>query len=51
MDKIENIELTFLSLDDYQELKKAMVEAYATMPNSYWRESQIQSLISIFPEG
>jgi len=28
-----------------------MIEAYTTMPNSYWRESQIQSLISIFPEG
>jgi len=49
--KIENIELSFLSLDDYQELKKAMIESYASMPNSYWREHQIESLISRFPEG
>ena len=48
---IENIELTFLSLDDYQELKKAMIEAYSSMPNSYWKEQQINSLISRFPEG
>jgi len=51
MVEIENIELTFLSLDDYQELKKAMIEAYSSMPNSYWKEQQINSLISRFPEG
>ncbi|WP_372800740.1 GNAT family N-acetyltransferase [Lutibacter sp.] len=51
MKNIENIELTFLSIDDYQELKKAMIESYTTMPNSYWREHQIESLIDRFPEG
>lgn len=51
MKEIENIELTYLSLDDYQELKEAMIESYTTMPNSYWREEQIKNLISIFPEG
>ncbi|WP_347173790.1 carbon-nitrogen hydrolase family protein [Polaribacter uvawellassae] len=48
---IENIELQFLTLDDYKALKKAMIEAYATMPDSYWRESQIKALIDKFPEG
>ncbi len=48
---IENIELSFLSLEDYQELKEAMIEAYATMPDMYWREQQIKRLIEIFPEG
>jgi predicted amidohydrolase len=48
---IENIELTFLSLDDYQELKAAMIESYTTMPNAYWKESHIKSLIDRFPEG
>lgn len=48
---IENIELQFLTLNDYQELKDAMIEAYATMPNSYWKESHIKSLIEKFPEG
>lgn len=51
IEKIENIELQFLTIKDYQELKHAMIEAYSTMPNSYWGESQIQSLISKFPDG
>ena len=51
MKKIENIELSFLSLDDYQELKKAMIESYTNMPNSYWKEHHIKSLIDQFSEG
>ncbi len=31
---IENIELNFLTISDYQELKEAMIEAYSSMPNS-----------------
>lgn len=49
--EIENIELKFLSLEDYQELKETMIEVYHTMPDSYWRESQIKALTSKFPEG
>lgn len=48
---IENIELKYLSLEDYQELKSAMIEAYKSMPNSYWKESHIKSLIEKFPDG
>lgn len=51
MDKIENIALTYLSMEDYQELKQAMIESYITMPNQYWREYQIKDLIDKFPEG
>ncbi|MEZ5084641.1 MAG: carbon-nitrogen hydrolase family protein [Bacteroidales bacterium] len=51
MKEIENIELAFLSLDDYQELKEAMIESYTSMPNSYWKEHHIKSLIDRFPEG
>jgi predicted amidohydrolase/GNAT superfamily N-acetyltransferase len=51
MESIENIELTYLSLDDYQELKSTMIDAYTSMPNSYWKEEHIAELISIFPEG
>lgn len=50
-EEIENIELTFLSIDDYDELKEAMIEAYANMPNSYWEKKHISALISKFPEG
>ncbi|MCC5816497.1 MAG: bifunctional GNAT family N-acetyltransferase/carbon-nitrogen hydrolase family protein [Leptospira sp.] len=48
---IENIELKFLTMDDYQELKDAMIEAYPNMPDSYWKVHHIQSLIDKFPEG
>jgi len=48
---IENIELLFLKINDYQELKETMIDAYTNMPNSYWQEHQIKSLIERFPEG
>jgi predicted amidohydrolase len=46
-----HIDLSFLTIEDYKELKAAMIEAYSNMPNSYWKESHIQSLIDKFPEG
>jgi len=49
--EIDNIELTFLSIDDYAELKDAMIVAYQSMPDSYWKESQIESLIQKFRKG
>lgn len=51
MKEIENIELAFLSINDYQELKKAMIESYTNMPGSFWTEEQINKLINLFPEG
>ena len=49
--EIENVELSFLNLDDYQELKTAMIQSYTSMPDSYWREKQIKTLIDRFPDG
>lgn len=51
MDKIENVELKYLTLEDFEELKQATEAAYHSMPGSYWRKKQIAKLISIFPEG
>ncbi len=51
MKEIENIKLNYLSLDDYDELKEAMIEAYSNMPNAYWKKHHIDSLIKKFPEG
>jgi len=51
LEEIENIELAYLNLRDYQELKQAMILAYETMPDEYWEEEHIQSLIQKFPEG
>ena len=49
--EIENIELSYLSLKDYKELKEAMIEAYSSMPDMFWEEKQIKKLIDLFPEG
>ncbi|MBP9151225.1 MAG: bifunctional GNAT family N-acetyltransferase/carbon-nitrogen hydrolase family protein [Flavobacteriales bacterium] len=49
--EIENIELKFLTVDDYEELKTAMIDSYTTMPNSVWKEEHINSLIHKFPDG
>jgi len=51
LEEIENIELYRLELKDYEELKEVMRSSYHTMPEMYWRESQIHSLIQKFPEG
>ncbi|AQS93096.1 carbon-nitrogen hydrolase [Polaribacter sp. BM10] len=51
IENIENIELHYLTLNDYKQLKEAMIEAYASMPDSYWKEYQIKALIDKFPEG
>ena len=49
--EIENIELKFLNLEDYKELKEAMLSSYTNMPGSYWKEEQIEKLVVKFPEG
>jgi len=51
MQEIENIELTYLTLDDYEELKKAMIQSYTNFPDSVWGKPQIKALIDRFQEG
>ncbi|WP_336517354.1 bifunctional GNAT family N-acetyltransferase/carbon-nitrogen hydrolase family protein [Pollutibacter soli] len=40
-----------LTIDDYKELKAAMVQAYASMGGQYWGEAALNRLISKFPDG
>lgn len=49
--EIENIKLRYLNLNDYQELKVAMIESYASLPDNFWEENEIKRLIEKFPEG
>jgi predicted amidohydrolase/GNAT superfamily N-acetyltransferase len=49
--QIDNIELEYLSLDDYQELKEVMTSIYRPLPDSYWEEEEIETLIDKFPKG
>ena len=51
MEEIENIALSYLSIGDYQELKEAMIESYTSLPDAYWKKTEISKLISVFPEG
>ncbi len=48
---IDNIELVFLKMDDYEEIREIMKEAYSNMPETYWKEEHIKTLINKFPEG
>lgn len=48
---IGNVELKYLKISDYQEMKSAMIEAYHEVDDPYWEKYQIQTLIDKFPEG
>jgi len=45
------IELGHLKLEDYQELRKAMEQAYAGIGGDYWPHDAIARLLDLFPEG
>ena len=49
--KIENIELKYLTVDDFEELKSATLESYGGILDSFWKKGHIERLTSIFPEG
>ena len=48
---IENIELFYLTLEDFEALKEANIQSYGAMPNSYWKIEEIDRLVKLFPEG
>ena len=49
--KIENIELKFLTVDDFEELKSATLESYGGVLDSFWKKEHIERLTTIFAEG
>ncbi len=51
MQEIESVEISYLKISDYQELKASMQEAYANWPGAFWKESHLQKLFDVFPEG
>lgn len=48
---IHNIELVFLTIEDYDDIKASMQEAYPHMKDAYWKKHHIETLINKFPEG
>lgn len=50
-DNIEQIELKYLSLQDFEALKEVFVEIYGDAPDAYWRKDELKNLIDLFPTG
>jgi predicted amidohydrolase/ribosomal protein S18 acetylase RimI-like enzyme len=48
---IENIELKYLTVDDFEELKSATLESYGGVLDSYWKKDHINKLTTMFPKG
>ncbi|MCX7998077.1 MAG: bifunctional GNAT family N-acetyltransferase/carbon-nitrogen hydrolase family protein [Leptospiraceae bacterium] len=46
-----NVEIRNLTLDDYDNLKNSMIEAYKNWPGSYWKQEDIIKLLQVFPDG
>lgn len=46
-----NIELRKLTLEDYNDLKSSMEQAYDTLGGQTWSKTAIAKLLKIFPEG
>ncbi|GAB5550842.1 MAG: bifunctional GNAT family N-acetyltransferase/carbon-nitrogen hydrolase family protein [Saprospiraceae bacterium] len=51
MQQINQVEVRNLKIEDYEELKASMLDAYTDIEAHYWRKPQIQKLIDVFPEG
>ena len=49
--EIEKVELKYLTLQKYKQLRVLMEEAYAVLPEAAWERHEIKKLIDVFPEG
>lgn len=46
-----NIETRKLALEDYDDLKESMLQAYDTLGGQIWSKATISKLLKLFPEG
>jgi len=51
MQDIQSVEVRYLKMSDYQELKDSMDQAYGNWPGADWEELYVQKLLNVFPEG
>ena len=49
--EIENIEISYLTLESFKELLPFMVDSYKHISDEMWSEEKIEKLIKIFPDG
>jgi hypothetical protein len=45
LETIDNIELAYLTADDYQELKSLVEAAYPNMRDLHWNRTEIEKLV------
>ena len=50
-ERIDTINLEYLKVKDFEELKEIMIAVYPNIPDPYWKKKDLQKLVSIFPEG
>ncbi|MCW3807906.1 carbon-nitrogen hydrolase family protein [Plebeiibacterium marinum] len=50
-EEISDVQLSYLNINDYSELKEVMISSYHALDNAYWAMDKIEKLIEIFPEG
>lgn len=46
-----NIEIRKLTIEDYNDLRESMLQAYDASGNGIWSKANIQNLLNIFPDG
>ncbi|MEX2457165.1 MAG: GNAT family N-acetyltransferase, partial [Balneolaceae bacterium] len=51
MKTIEKIDLEYLKLSDYKELKKLMLRCYPDMQDAAWERKHVEKLTTTFTEG
>ncbi|MCI5066666.1 bifunctional GNAT family N-acetyltransferase/carbon-nitrogen hydrolase family protein [bacterium] len=51
VEPIQHVVVEPLRLDDYEDIRKSMEEAYAQSGMEVWKRSSIERLIKLFPEG
>ena len=49
--RIEQVELKYLSLSDFEALKEVFIEIYGDATDAYWKKSELKQLIAKFPDG
>lgn len=49
--EIENVEISYLNITNFRELRPSMADSYKYISDDTWSEEQIRKLIDIFPEG
>ncbi|MEZ4983705.1 MAG: bifunctional GNAT family N-acetyltransferase/carbon-nitrogen hydrolase family protein [Saprospiraceae bacterium] len=49
--QVKSIEIRYLQLNDYLQLRESMEKAYPNWPGVYWQKKHIALLLETFPEG